>query len=346
MTLQRIALSTGVELDVAISGDPANPPVILLHGFPESHRTWRDIAPDLARDHYVIAPDQRGFARSSKPEGIDSYTPDKIVADLIALADHLDIDRFTLVGHDWGGAVAWMAALRHPERIAKLVIINAPHPLVFQRTMFDDLEQRAASQYIRAFRNPDLEKHIESIGLETFFDTSFSKHADLAAMAEDKAAYLDEWGQPGAITGMLNWYRASAIVVPEMDETPPRLPRRTVSADRHAGAGDLGDAGQRAAAEPARPHRICTRPHDREDRRGPFRAVAETRRGDRRDASMGCLSRPSVSDVSTLCLPPAKAGAQLGEGRNSGPRYVTATSPIGPRPSPGGGAYSATHVCL
>jgi pimeloyl-ACP methyl ester carboxylesterase len=208
--LQRIALSTGVELDVAITGDPANPPVILLHGFPESHRTWRAIAPDLARDHYVIAPDQRGFARSSKPDGVDSYTPDKIVADLIALADHLKIDRFTLVGHDWGGAVAWMAALRHPERIAKLVIINAPHPLVFQRTMFDDLEQRAASQYIRAFRNPDLEKHIESIGLETFFDTSFSKHADLAAMAEDKAADLDEWGQPGAIT------------VPAMDETPPR----------------------------------------------------------------------------------------------------------------------------
>jgi pimeloyl-ACP methyl ester carboxylesterase len=208
MTLQRIPLSTGVELDIAISGDPASPPIILLHGFPESHRTWRDIAPDLARDHYVIAPDQRGFARSSKPEGVDSYTPDKIVADLIALADHLKIDRFTLVGHDWGGAVAWMAALRHP--------------LVFQRTMFDDLEQRAASQYIRAFRNPDLEQHIESIGLETFFDTSFSKHADLAAMAEDKAAYLDEWGQPGAITGMLNWYRASAIVVPTMDETPPR----------------------------------------------------------------------------------------------------------------------------
>ena len=220
--LQRIALSTGVELDVAISGDPSNPPVILLHGFPESHRTWRAIAPDLARDHYVIAPDQRGFARCSKPEEIDSYTPDKIVADLIALADHLEIDRFTLVGHDWGGAVAWMAALRHPERVAKLVIINAPHPLVFQRTMFDDLEQRAASQYIRAFRNPDLEQHIEAIGLETFFDTSFSKHADLAAMAEDKAAYLDEWGQPGAITAMLNWYRASAIVVPAMDETPPR----------------------------------------------------------------------------------------------------------------------------
>ena len=220
--LQRITLSTGIDLDVAITGDPADPPVILLHGFPESHRTWAKVAPDLARDHYVVAPDQRGFARSAKPEGIDSYTPDKIVADLIALADYLEIDTFTLVGHDWGGAVSWMAALRHPDRVTKLVIINAPHPLVFQRTILDDPEQRAASQYIRAFRNPAFETHIDSIGLSQFFDTSFAKHTDLAAMADDKAAYLDEWGQPGAITGMLNWYRASAIVVPAMDEAPPR----------------------------------------------------------------------------------------------------------------------------
>ena len=124
--LQSLRLSTGVDLDVAITGDPTHPPVILLHGFPESHRTWRHIAPDLARDHYVIAPDQRGFARSSKPQGVDSYTPDKIVADLLALADQLKIDRFTLVGHDWGGAIAWMAALQHPDRIERLVIVNAP----------------------------------------------------------------------------------------------------------------------------------------------------------------------------------------------------------------------------
>lgn len=221
--LQRIALPTGVELDVQIAGNPANPPVILLHGFPESHRTWRDVVPDLARDHHVIAPDQRGYARSSKPEGVEHYTPDRIVADLIALADHLAIDRFTLVGHDWGGAVAWMAALQHPERVARLVIVNAPHPLVFQRTIFDDPDQRAASQYIRAFRNTGIERHVESIGLSAFFDTSFARHADLAAIpAEDKAAYLDEWTQPGALTAMLNWYRASAILVPAMDEDPPR----------------------------------------------------------------------------------------------------------------------------
>ena len=220
--LQRIALPTGVSLDVQVAGDPANPPVILLHGFPESHRTWRHIVPDLARDHFVIAPDQRGYAGSSKPAGVESYRPDRIVADLLALADRFGIDTFTLVGHDWGGAVAWMAALQHPGRVAKLVIINAPHPFVMQKTLFDDMAQREASQYIRAFRNPDLEKHIDNIGLAGFFDTSFARHVEMSKVGDEKAVYLDQWGQPGALTAMLNWYRASAIVVPAMDETPER----------------------------------------------------------------------------------------------------------------------------
>ncbi len=222
MQLQSIPLPTGVTLDVAVAGDPANPPVILLHGFPESHRTWRHQIPALAKDHFVLAPDQRGFARSSKPEGVANYTPDKPVADLIALADHFGIARFTLVGHDWGGAIAWMAALQRPDRVARLIIVNAPHPLVFQRSMFEPSGQREASQYIRAFRNPGLEKFIDSIGIEGFFDTSFAKHADPALLAPERAAYLDEWSQPGAMTAMLNWYRASSIVVPETGEDAER----------------------------------------------------------------------------------------------------------------------------
>ncbi|MBC9035010.1 alpha/beta hydrolase [Sphingomonas sp. JC676] len=220
--LQRIPLPTGVELDVAIAGSPANPAIILLHGFPESHRTWRHQIPALARDHYVIAPDQRGFARSSKPEGVENYAPARPVADLLALADHIGVGRFTLVGHDWGGAIAWMAALQNPDRISRLVIVNAPHPLVFQRSLFDDAEQRAASQYIRAFRNPDIDRHIAALGVEGFFDTTFVRHADPALLAPERAAYIDEWSQPGAMTAMLNWYRASAIQVPAIDENPER----------------------------------------------------------------------------------------------------------------------------
>ena len=221
--LHRISLPTGVELDVAVAGHAGSPPVILLHGFPESHRTWRDVIPDLARDHFVLAPDQRGFARSSKPEGVESYSADKVVADLIALADHFAIDRFTLVGHDWGGAIAWMAALQHPLRVARLVIVNAPHPLVLQRSLFDDMGQRAASQYIRAFRSPAIDAHIAAIGVEAFFDTTFAKIADASRIgAEERSIYLAQWSQPGAVTAMLNWYRASGIVVPAMDETPER----------------------------------------------------------------------------------------------------------------------------
>lgn len=220
--LQRIALPTGVELDVAVAGDPANPAIILLHGFPESHRTWRHQLPELAKDHFVLAPDQRGFARSSKPVGVENYTSDKPVADLLALADHFGIGGFTLAGHDWGGAIAWMAALQHQDRIKRLIIVNAPHPFVFQRLLFDDMAQRAASQYITAFRGPGFDAYLDTIGLSEFFDAGFMRHTGFDQIKDEKAVYLDQWSQPGAMPAMLNWYRASALIVPGMDETPER----------------------------------------------------------------------------------------------------------------------------
>lgn len=220
--MARVTLSTGVQLDVAVAGEAGNPAIILLHGFPESHRTWRHQIAALARDHFVLAPDQRGFARSSKPEGVGNYTADKPVADLIALADSYGVDNFTLVGHDWGGAIAWMAALNRPDRVGRLIIVNAPHPYLFQKSLFDDPAQRAASQYITAFRNPGFEQHIDAIGLSEFFDGSFMRHTDFDKIREEKPVYLDQWSQPGAMTAMLNWYRASAVQVPAIDATPER----------------------------------------------------------------------------------------------------------------------------
>lgn len=219
---QRLSLATGVDLDVWSAGDPARPPIIFLHGFPESHRTWAKQMAELARDHYVIAPDQRGYARSSKPPRVSDYTPDKMVGDLFALMDELGLDRVTLAAHDWGGAIGWAAALSHPERVTRLIICNAPHPLIFQRTLIDDLPQRQASQYILAFRD-GIEARIKENGLEWFFDHSFMRHLQVSTVsAADRAAYLDEWSQPGAITAMLNWYRATPMQVPGMDEKPPR----------------------------------------------------------------------------------------------------------------------------
>ncbi len=219
LTTTRLTLPTGVTLNVATGGARDGEAIIFLHGFPESHRTWREIAPALAKDHFVVCPDQRGFGASDKPLGVEQYKTDRILEDLIALADALDIGRFTLVGHDWGGAVSWLAALRHPDRIARLVIVNAPHPLVFQKSLIEDAHQRAASQYISAFRNPTMERGLEAMGLETFYARTFASHADISKVSdEERAAYLADWGAPGALTAMLNWYRASEIVVPAMGE--------------------------------------------------------------------------------------------------------------------------------
>jgi len=219
LTERRIALPTGVALNLQAVGPEGGEAIVLLHGFPESHRTWRDVAPDLARDFFVAAPDQRGFAGSDKPEGAAAYRTDAILADLIALADALGLEHFTLVGHDWGGAVAWLAALRHPDRIRRLVIVNSPHPLIFQKSLIEDAAQRAASQYIRAFRDPGIERAIEAMGFETFYEKTFGAHADLDRIPpEEKRTYLDQWSAPGALSAMLNWYRASEIVVPAIGE--------------------------------------------------------------------------------------------------------------------------------
>jgi pimeloyl-ACP methyl ester carboxylesterase len=222
LTHQRFALPTGVDLDVTMGGDKANPPVFFLHGFPESARTWRHQMEDMSRDYFVVAPDQRGFARSSKPLGLENYTHDRPVADLFALADALGIETFTLVGHDWGGAIAWAAALGNPARVTRLAIVNAPHPFVFQKAVFDDLGQREASQYIRRFREPGIAEYFEA-NPDTLFDKTFG-HSGVGPATSDaeRAAYLDEWKQPGAIAAMLNWYKGSALVVPAMDENPPR----------------------------------------------------------------------------------------------------------------------------
>ena len=214
---QRIELSTGIGLNVCLGGE--GEPVIFLHGFPESHRTWRHQLADLSRDHFVVAPDQRGFAASDKPRGVDAYQTDKIVADLMALAHALDIKHFTRVGHDWGGAVAWLAALTPPLRVKRLVIVNAPHPLIFQKSMIEHEEQRAASQYIRALRRPMVHMGIRAMGLEKFFDKIIARHADTSRLTpQDRRHYIDDWSRPGTLKAMTNWYKASRIEVPKVGE--------------------------------------------------------------------------------------------------------------------------------
>lgn len=212
---RRIPLKTSVTLNVALAGHRSNPPVIFLHGFPESHRTWREVAPRLQDKFFLIMPDQRGFAGSDLPQDAADYKTDVLIDDIFALADALALERFALVGHDWGGAIAWGAALRADPRLTRLAIINAPHPAVFQKSLIEDADQRAASQYITAFRAPGIEKMVEAKGFDWFFDTTFARHVDVSKISEDeRRQYIADWSQPGAFNAMLNWYRGAKVIVP------------------------------------------------------------------------------------------------------------------------------------
>lgn len=216
---RKVELSTGIAMNVALAGPEDAPPVIMVHGFPESHRTWREIAPRLDDRLRLVMPDLRGFGETDRPQDVSDYATDTLIADIFALADALGIDRFALVGHDWGGAIAWAAALRGNPRINRLAIVNSPHPLIFQKSLIEDEAQRAASQYMRAFRNPGMEAGIEAMGFDTFFDKSFARHVDMARISpEERQFYIDQWSRPGALTAMLNWYRVSQVVVPEAGE--------------------------------------------------------------------------------------------------------------------------------
>jgi pimeloyl-ACP methyl ester carboxylesterase len=219
---RRIQVRKDVNLNVALAGDQRSPAVVLLHGFPESHRTWRALAPRLEDRFYLVMPDQLGFAGSDRPQGEDDYASDKLVGDIFELSDALGLETFALVGHDWGGAIAWAAALKRPERLTHLAIINAPHPWDNHKSLIEDSAQREASQYISACRTPGFEAAVEAMGYDSFFRKTFARHVDLAAIPEaEKQQYLAEWSQPGAFTAMLNWYRAASLVIPPPGLTMP-----------------------------------------------------------------------------------------------------------------------------
>lgn len=211
-----ITVEPGVRLYTAMDGPHGDAlPILFLHGFPESHRTWRHQMAVLAATRTVVAPDQRGFGRSDKPAEADAYRPRRLVADVIALADRLGWDRFVLAGHDWGGAVAWATALAHPDRLAGLAIANAPHPYLFQKALIENPAQRAASQYITAFRAPAMPEMVAAQGIEGWFDELLG---DLRARglidAEEVRRYIRDWSEPGAVRAMLAWYAASPVLVP------------------------------------------------------------------------------------------------------------------------------------
>ncbi len=232
---KRVVLGNGIELDVVDEGPRDAPVLIFLHGFPESHRTWRHQIAHFADRFRCIAPDQRGYRGSSKPQDVSDYTPDKLIGDIFLLVAALDVKDFTVVGHDWGGAIAWGVALAGQDtgRVTRAIIANAPHPQVFQKLLYTSRVQREASQYMRGFRDPANDALVRDHGLGGILMQEIKWDAPDKMEPEERAKLLEDWQDRDAAFGMLNWYRASPIDIPPMDapfETPegwtlPALPK-------------------------------------------------------------------------------------------------------------------------
>ncbi|ANU07456.1 alpha/beta fold hydrolase [Paraurantiacibacter namhicola] len=223
--LQRIALPGGTELEVHVSGPQDAPALLFLHGFPENYRTWRHQIAHLQDRYRCIAPNQRGYGNSSRPVGAANYRLAELVGDVFALAQALGIADFTIVGHDWGGAVAWAASMmgQRSGLVTRAAIANAPHPAVFQHLLYTDPRQRAASQYVTAFRDPAIEAAVRKQGLAELL-LSEGVLGRLPPFDPAELAILqDEWGDEDRVRAMLDWYRASPLEIPPVD-APMGLP--------------------------------------------------------------------------------------------------------------------------
>jgi pimeloyl-ACP methyl ester carboxylesterase len=209
----------GIKLHVVMAGPKDGQPVILLHGFPEFWYGWRKQIPALAEGGYrVIVPDQRGYNLSDKPEGVKPYRVDILVTDILGLIDALGYEKVHLIGHDWGAMVAWIFAIRHPDRLRKLGILNGPHPAVMLNFLRrGDPEQLRRSWYIFAFQIPWLPEY--------FLCKNDWRNAVRALRGsgkihnltdEDIMEYKQAWSQPGAMTAMINWYRAAVRHWPKL----------------------------------------------------------------------------------------------------------------------------------
>jgi len=216
----RDILTNGIRLHGAIAGPPDGELVVLLHGLPEF---WAGMRAPLrafaAAGYRVVAPDQRGYNLSDKPGGLDAYRLDVLGADVIGLVDALGRDRAHVVGHDWGAAVAWWLAAAHPERLSSVAVVNVPHPLALAARVRRDPRQLLRSWYMGAFQLPLLPDSLlgarsAAALARVMVRTSNPGSITPGYLAELRAA----WGRPGAITGMLAWYRAAL-------RRPARWPR-------------------------------------------------------------------------------------------------------------------------
>jgi pimeloyl-ACP methyl ester carboxylesterase len=207
----------GVKLHCAVAGEAGRPLMLFLHGFPEFWAAWRvPMQHFAARGWLCVAPDLRGYNLSDKPEGVEPYKAKHLIADVLALGARYSgnggKDKFVLVAHDWGGAVAWGVAIGFPQKLERLVMINSPHPYLFWRELSNSPAQQKASEYMNVFRLPKAERVLQDNG----YARLLAAFAHLSA--EWRAELVQAWSQPGALTGGLNYYRASPMYPATADD--------------------------------------------------------------------------------------------------------------------------------
>jgi epoxide hydrolase 4 len=210
-----------VRLHAVQSGDPDGPLAVLLHGFPEFWRSWIHQIDALASaGFWVIAPDQRGYNLSDRPALLDDYRTKNLVGDIVGLLDSTGRQKAHLVGHDWGGIAAWQLALQHPERVEKLAVLNAPHPTAMARHLSRSPRQMLRSLYALFFQLPGLpEAVLRNNDWQLLVEAMVKSSQPGAFSEEDFEQYRQAWWKKGAMTAMLNWYRA-AFRFPDLPANP------------------------------------------------------------------------------------------------------------------------------
>jgi len=198
----------GVHLHCVTQGE--GPLVLLLHGFPEFWYSWRYQIPELAGRFKVVAPDMRGYDLSDKPKGVEEYSLEKLTGDVQGLIEHFGYSKAHVIGHDWGGAVAWSFAMAYPDSVDRLVVMNAPHPAAFAKNIMTNPHQMLRSWYMFFFQVPVVPelmlKAFHSYMLKrSFTDWAVDKEA---FSAEDLDLLAEAANRPGALTGGMNYYRA------------------------------------------------------------------------------------------------------------------------------------------
>jgi epoxide hydrolase 4 len=205
-----------VTIHAVAAGPQDGPLVLLLHGYPEFWYGWRgQIAPLANAGFRVVVPDQRGYNKSSKPQDWQAYRVPCLVGDILGIANRLEHEHFMLAGHDWGGIVAWACAMEHEHRVDRLAILNAPHPSVFWKYARSHPAQIFRSWYVFFMQLPRLPEVLFEAGDFRVMKETFAKTSRPGTFSEqDFCAYSEAWRQPGAPTGMINWYRALRAAPP------------------------------------------------------------------------------------------------------------------------------------